>query len=154
MRFVFLLQQWYTSTMNLIGTWLTDRMDLQLHVYQLKILIRIVKVRIAATCICKPFSASSIDTDVPKNQQHYKLALCFLAHKTILQLHCKIVWHESHSFSLGVWFHSTFHFVCYILVLGIPFFRMYFCYFTDLSMCFLCNFIVSCGMLVHLMHFH
>lgn len=42
---VFLLQQWYTSTMNLIGTWLTDRMDLQLHVYQLKILIRIVKVR-------------------------------------------------------------------------------------------------------------
>ncbi|XP_058647891.1 calcium-dependent secretion activator 1 isoform X3 [Onychostoma macrolepis] len=35
--------QWYTSTMNLLGTWLTDRMDLQLHVYQLKILIRIVK---------------------------------------------------------------------------------------------------------------
>lgn len=31
--------------MNLIGTWLTDRMDLQLHVYQLKILIRVVKVR-------------------------------------------------------------------------------------------------------------
>lgn len=30
--------------MNLLGTWLTDRMDLQLHVYQLKILIRIVKV--------------------------------------------------------------------------------------------------------------
>lgn len=38
------VQQWYTSTMNLIGTWLTDRMDLQLHLYQLKILIRIVKV--------------------------------------------------------------------------------------------------------------
>ncbi|TWW62650.1 Calcium-dependent secretion activator 1 [Takifugu flavidus] len=37
------VQQWYTSTMNLIGTWLTDRMDLQLHLYQLKILIRIVK---------------------------------------------------------------------------------------------------------------
>ncbi|XP_034023531.1 calcium-dependent secretion activator 1-like, partial [Thalassophryne amazonica] len=37
------VQQWYTSTMNLLGTWLTDRMDLQLHVYQLKILIRIVK---------------------------------------------------------------------------------------------------------------
>uniref|UniRef100_A0A672FB99 Ca2+-dependent activator protein for secretion a n=1 Tax=Salarias fasciatus TaxID=181472 RepID=A0A672FB99_SALFA len=31
------------NTMNLIGTWLTDRMDLQLHVYQLKILIRVVK---------------------------------------------------------------------------------------------------------------
>lgn len=43
-----LLQQWYTSTMNLIGTWLTDRMDLQLHLYQLKILIRIVKVTNAA----------------------------------------------------------------------------------------------------------
>ncbi|XP_019911254.1 calcium-dependent secretion activator 1 isoform X11 [Esox lucius] len=38
-----LFAQWYTSTMNLLGTWLTDRMDLQLHVYQLKILIRIVK---------------------------------------------------------------------------------------------------------------
>lgn len=47
-KFVFLsvsVQQWYTSTMNLVGTWLTDRMDLQLHLYQLKILIRIVKVR-------------------------------------------------------------------------------------------------------------
>jgi hypothetical protein len=31
--------------MNLLGTWLTDRMDLQLHLYQLKILIRVVKVR-------------------------------------------------------------------------------------------------------------
>lgn len=43
-RCVCLLQQWYTSTMNLLGMWLTDRMDLQLHVYQLKILIRVVKV--------------------------------------------------------------------------------------------------------------
>uniref|UniRef100_A0A669BSM3 Ca2+-dependent activator protein for secretion a n=1 Tax=Oreochromis niloticus TaxID=8128 RepID=A0A669BSM3_ORENI len=38
-----IFDQWYTSTMNLIGTWLTDRVDLQLHVYQLKVLIRIVK---------------------------------------------------------------------------------------------------------------
>uniref|UniRef100_A0A8C4Z9W9 Calcium-dependent secretion activator 1 n=1 Tax=Gadus morhua TaxID=8049 RepID=A0A8C4Z9W9_GADMO len=38
-----LFDQWYTSTMNLLGTWLTDRMDLQLHLYQLKILIRVVK---------------------------------------------------------------------------------------------------------------
>ncbi|XP_070301261.1 calcium-dependent secretion activator 1 isoform X4 [Salvelinus sp. IW2-2015] len=38
-----LFDQWYTSTMNLLGTWLTDRMDLQLHVYQLKILIRVAK---------------------------------------------------------------------------------------------------------------
>ncbi|KAK3536818.1 hypothetical protein QTP86_027118, partial [Hemibagrus guttatus] len=38
-----LFDQWYTSTMNLLGTWLTDRMDLQLHLYQLKTLIRIVK---------------------------------------------------------------------------------------------------------------
>lgn len=30
--------------MNLLGTWLTERMDQQLHVYQLKILIRITKV--------------------------------------------------------------------------------------------------------------
>ncbi|XP_076848074.1 calcium-dependent secretion activator 1 isoform X2 [Brachyhypopomus gauderio] len=38
-----LFDQWYSSSMNLLGTWLTDRMDLQLHLYQLKILIRIVK---------------------------------------------------------------------------------------------------------------
>lgn len=50
--FVCILQQWYTSTMTLIGTWLTDRVDLQLHVYQLKVLIRIVKVRI--TCFYNP----------------------------------------------------------------------------------------------------
>lgn len=37
-------QQWYTSSMNVVCTWLTDRMDLQLHIYQLKTLIRIVKV--------------------------------------------------------------------------------------------------------------
>lgn len=41
---VFVFQQWYTATMNLLGTWLTERMDQQLHVYQLKILIRITKV--------------------------------------------------------------------------------------------------------------
>lgn len=41
-----LLQQWYTSSMNVMCTWLTDRMDLQLHIYQLKTLIRIVKVTI------------------------------------------------------------------------------------------------------------
>ncbi|XP_034962653.2 calcium-dependent secretion activator 1 isoform X1 [Zootoca vivipara] len=38
-----LFDQWYTSTMNMVCTWLTDRMDLQLHIYQLKTLIRIVK---------------------------------------------------------------------------------------------------------------
>lgn len=42
---VYVFQQWYTATMNLLGTWLTERMDQQLHVYQLKILIRITKVR-------------------------------------------------------------------------------------------------------------
>ncbi|KAM5148945.1 calcium-dependent secretion activator 1 isoform 6-T6 [Mantella aurantiaca] len=36
-------EQWYTSSMNVVCTWLTDRMDLQLHIYQLKTLIRIVK---------------------------------------------------------------------------------------------------------------
>ncbi|XP_039182567.1 calcium-dependent secretion activator 1 isoform X18 [Crotalus tigris] len=38
-----LFDQWYTSSMNIVCTWLTDRMDLQLHIYQLKTLIRIVK---------------------------------------------------------------------------------------------------------------
>ncbi|XP_071059224.1 calcium-dependent secretion activator 1 isoform X4 [Pseudochaenichthys georgianus] len=38
-----LFDQWFTATMNLLGTWLTERMEQQLHVYQLKILIRITK---------------------------------------------------------------------------------------------------------------
>ncbi|XP_039544960.1 calcium-dependent secretion activator 1 isoform X1 [Pimephales promelas] len=38
-----LFDQWYTATMNLLATWLTERMEQQLHVYQLKILIRVVK---------------------------------------------------------------------------------------------------------------
>uniref|UniRef100_A0A8C3QA40 Uncharacterized protein n=1 Tax=Geospiza parvula TaxID=87175 RepID=A0A8C3QA40_GEOPR len=38
-----LFDQWYTSSMSVVCTWLTDRMDLQLHIYQLKTLIRIVK---------------------------------------------------------------------------------------------------------------
>lgn len=48
-RCVYVFQQWYTATMNLLGTWLTERMDQQLHVYQLKILIRITKVRTGDT---------------------------------------------------------------------------------------------------------
>ncbi|MGH0139657.1 UNVERIFIED_CONTAM: hypothetical protein FKN15_042586 [Acipenser sinensis] len=39
-----LFDQWYTSSMKAICVWLTDRLDLQLHMYQLKTLIRIVKV--------------------------------------------------------------------------------------------------------------
>ncbi|XP_028907251.1 calcium-dependent secretion activator 1 isoform X7 [Ornithorhynchus anatinus] len=38
-----LFDQWYNSSMNVVCTWLTDRMDLQLHIYQLKTLIRMVK---------------------------------------------------------------------------------------------------------------
>ncbi|RXN01638.1 Calcium-dependent secretion activator 2, partial [Acipenser ruthenus] len=38
-----LSSQWYTSSMKAICVWLTDRLDLQLHMYQLKTLIRIVK---------------------------------------------------------------------------------------------------------------
>lgn len=49
-RCVYVFQQWYTATMNLLGTWLTERMDQQLHVYQLKILIRITKVRTGSAC--------------------------------------------------------------------------------------------------------
>lgn len=37
-------QQWYSSSMKAVCVWLTDRLDLQLHVYQLKTLIKIVKV--------------------------------------------------------------------------------------------------------------
>ncbi|XP_041852714.1 calcium-dependent secretion activator 2 isoform X2 [Melanotaenia boesemani] len=35
--------QWYTSIMKLVCIWLTDRLDLHLHMYQLKTLIKIVK---------------------------------------------------------------------------------------------------------------
>ncbi|XP_063730286.1 LOW QUALITY PROTEIN: calcium-dependent secretion activator 2 [Eleginops maclovinus] len=35
--------QWYTGSMKAVCVWLTDRLDLQLHVYQLKTLIKIVK---------------------------------------------------------------------------------------------------------------
>lgn len=51
-RSLSLLQQWYTSSMSVVCTWLTDRMDLQLHIYQLKTLIRIVKVSTSAQCGC------------------------------------------------------------------------------------------------------
>ncbi|KAM9807578.1 calcium-dependent secretion activator 2 isoform 2-T2 [Neosynchiropus ocellatus] len=35
--------QWYTGTMKAVCVWLTDRLDLQLHMFQLKTLIKIVK---------------------------------------------------------------------------------------------------------------
>ncbi|XP_047201844.1 calcium-dependent secretion activator 2 [Girardinichthys multiradiatus] len=35
--------QWYASSMRAVCVWLTDRLDLQLHIYQLKVLIKIVK---------------------------------------------------------------------------------------------------------------
>ncbi|KAK1887370.1 Calcium-dependent secretion activator 2, partial [Dissostichus eleginoides] len=38
-------EQWYSSSVKLLCVWLTDRMDLQLHVYQLKTLIKIVKTQ-------------------------------------------------------------------------------------------------------------
>ncbi|GAB0176041.1 calcium-dependent secretion activator 2 [Grus japonensis] len=36
-------EQWYSSSMKVICLWLADRLDLQLHIYQLKTLIKIVK---------------------------------------------------------------------------------------------------------------
>ncbi|XP_078728601.1 calcium-dependent secretion activator 1-like isoform X4 [Lampetra fluviatilis] len=38
-----LFDQWYTSCMTTVSSWLTDRLDIQLHVMQLKTLIRVVK---------------------------------------------------------------------------------------------------------------
>ncbi|KAI4570595.1 hypothetical protein MJT46_006112 [Ovis ammon polii x Ovis aries] len=38
-----LFDQWYSSSMKVICVWLADRLDLQLHIYQLKTLIKIVK---------------------------------------------------------------------------------------------------------------
>ncbi|XP_058045592.1 calcium-dependent secretion activator 2 isoform X4 [Ahaetulla prasina] len=38
-----LFDQWYNSSMKVICVWLADRLDLQLHIYQLKTLIKIVK---------------------------------------------------------------------------------------------------------------
>ncbi|XP_054844100.1 calcium-dependent secretion activator 2 [Eublepharis macularius] len=38
-----LFDQWYSSSMKVMCVWLADRLDLQLHIYQLKTLIKIVK---------------------------------------------------------------------------------------------------------------
>uniref|UniRef100_A0A3B3T3P4 Calcium dependent secretion activator 2 n=1 Tax=Paramormyrops kingsleyae TaxID=1676925 RepID=A0A3B3T3P4_9TELE len=38
-----LFGQWYTNSMKVVCLWLTDRLDLQLHTYQLRTLIKIVK---------------------------------------------------------------------------------------------------------------
>ncbi|XP_038040238.1 calcium-dependent secretion activator 2 isoform X7 [Anas platyrhynchos] len=38
-----LFDQWYSNSMKVICMWLADRLDLQLHIYQLKTLIKIVK---------------------------------------------------------------------------------------------------------------
>eukprot|EP00062_Callorhinchus_milii_P009865 gi/632954341/ref/XP_007892907.1/ PREDICTED: calcium-dependent secretion activator 2 [Callorhinchus milii] len=38
-----LFDQWYSSSMRVICLWLSDRLDLQLHLHQLKTLIKIVK---------------------------------------------------------------------------------------------------------------
>ncbi|XP_025907446.1 calcium-dependent secretion activator 2 isoform X4 [Nothoprocta perdicaria] len=38
-----LFDQWYSSSMKVICVWLADRLDVQLHIYQLKTLIKIVK---------------------------------------------------------------------------------------------------------------
>ncbi|XP_028305247.1 calcium-dependent secretion activator 2 isoform X8 [Gouania willdenowi] len=38
-----MFEQWYTGSMKMVCVWLTDRLDLQLHMYQLKTLIKIVK---------------------------------------------------------------------------------------------------------------
>ncbi|KAF4081395.1 hypothetical protein AMELA_G00160880 [Ameiurus melas] len=38
-----IFDQWYNTSMKAVCVWLTDRLDLQLHAYQLKILIKIVK---------------------------------------------------------------------------------------------------------------
>ncbi|XP_015677705.1 calcium-dependent secretion activator 2 isoform X1 [Protobothrops mucrosquamatus] len=38
-----IFDQWYSSSMKVICVWLADRLDLQLHIYQLKTLIKIVK---------------------------------------------------------------------------------------------------------------
>ncbi|XP_053282838.1 calcium-dependent secretion activator 2 isoform X1 [Pleuronectes platessa] len=38
-----IFDQWFTGSMKAVCVWLTDRLDLQLHTYQLKTLIKIVK---------------------------------------------------------------------------------------------------------------
>ncbi|KAM3673451.1 calcium-dependent secretion activator 2 isoform 5-T5 [Ammospiza maritima maritima] len=38
-----LFDQWYSNSMKVISMWLADRLDVQLHIYQLKTLIKIVK---------------------------------------------------------------------------------------------------------------
>ncbi|XP_039617065.1 calcium-dependent secretion activator 2 isoform X4 [Polypterus senegalus] len=43
MMYLRLFEHWYSRSMKTVCVWLTDRLDLQLHIYQLKTLIKIVK---------------------------------------------------------------------------------------------------------------
>lgn len=73
----YVFQQWYTATMNLLGTWLTERMDQQLHVYQLKILIRITKVKADG-------SLRDLKTNTQKKPPHNSLS----THTLMLTYRC------------------------------------------------------------------
>lgn len=57
--FAFLLQQWYSSSVKVICVWLADRLDLQLHVYQLKTVIKVVKVSYSLSKCTKCLISSS-----------------------------------------------------------------------------------------------
>lgn len=50
--------------MKAMCVWLTDRLDQQLHVYQLKTLIKIVKVKKKKNALCEEaFVGNSIDAN-------------------------------------------------------------------------------------------
>jgi hypothetical protein len=64
-------QQWYSNSMKVICVWLADRLDLQLHIYQLKTLIKIVKVnKVCLDVNCPPhYKESWPDIVIPKKKK-------------------------------------------------------------------------------------
>ena len=60
------LQQWYMGQMKMICDWLTDRLDLSLHPYQLTCLMTITRVRMhssqISTCVLQPHQLTCLMT--------------------------------------------------------------------------------------------
>ena len=62
-----MFEKLYTAQMNLICTWLTERMDRTLHVYQVNCLSKIIKVR---ECYC--FAMDGEDAACPVLTPRFK----------------------------------------------------------------------------------
>lgn len=74
--------------MKAMCVWLTDRLDQQLHVYQLKTLIKIVKVKKKKkNALCEEaFVGNSIDANWPWHECRFRRILMYEKSKRVLKL--------------------------------------------------------------------